>query len=261
VLRIPEEVPAAPLRAFRVIIGLVAAAKSLEYAVSPYRGTLPRPLWSFLPTVPVPVWTALSAVLFVAGVLLALGRTARPAALVGGLTVFAFLLLAGYYANHAYLLATLLVMLSFTGCAAREETVWGPPVYLIRAQISIVYLFAALAKINLDFLTGNELASLGFHSMLAPRWVMATPFLPAMAAATVVGELLVAIGLWIPRLRRYAIAVGVLLHLGMIAYISPGILGVIELGLFAAMMIGGYLLFLPRSPFVRTGETVTARSH
>jgi Vitamin K-dependent gamma-carboxylase len=261
VLSVPEEVPAAPLRAFRVIVGLVAAAKSLEYAVSPYRGTLPRPLWSFLPALPVPVWTALSALLLVAGVLLALGRLARPAALVGGLTVFAFLLVAGYYANHAYLLATLLVMLSFTDCASREEAVWGPPVYLIRAQISIVYLFAAIAKINLDFLSGNELASLGFHSMLAPRWVVAMPFLPVMAAATVAGELLVAVGLWIPRLRRYAIAVGVLLHLGMIAYISPGLLGVIELGLFAAMMIGGYVLFLPRTAPVPAGVAVPARPH
>lgn len=260
-LSIPEQAPAAPLRAFRVVVGLVAAAKSLEYAVSPFRGTLPHPLWPFLPALPVPVWTALSVVLLAAGLLLAAGIRARAAALVAGLTVFAFLLVAGYYANHAYLLATLLVMLSFTDCGATQETVWAPPVYLIRAQISIVYLFAAIAKINIDFLSGNELASLAFHSMLAPRALVALPFLPAMAAATVVGELSVAIGLWIPRLRRYVIAVGVLLHLGMIAWISPGILGVIELGLFAAMMIGGYLLFLPRLPIVRSGETVTARSH
>lgn len=251
-LSVPEAAPAAPLRVFRVVIGLVAAAKSVEFAASPFLGTRPRPLYGFLPAMPTPVWTLVALVMLTAAGLLVAGVRARTAALVTGLCVFAFIWGAGYYSNHGYLLATLAVMLAFTDCGSRAETVWGPPVYVLRAQISIVYTFAALAKINFDFLSGNGLASWGFRSMLAPRFLLAMPYLPAMAIGTVVAELFVAIGLWVPRLRPFAVAVGVLLHTGMILFISPGLLGVIELGLFAAMMFGGYLLFLDRLPAVLT---------
>lgn len=247
-LSLPETVPARPLAAFRVVIGLVGMAKAVEYAVSPFRGTLPHPLLGFLPTLPVPVFTAVSAVMVVAATLVVLGRRPRLSALVLGLCVAWFLVVAGYYANHAYLLATLAVMLSFTECDPGRERVWAPPVYLLRAQITIVYAFAAIAKINPDFLTGNGLASWGFHSWLAPRSLLVMPLLPAMAVGTVLCELFVATMLWVPRVRPVACCVGVLLHLGMIVFISPNLLGVVELGMFAAMMIAGYLLFLDRLP-------------
>ncbi|MGY2126949.1 HTTM domain-containing protein [Blastococcus sp. SYSU DS0617] len=258
-LTVPEQSPAAPLAVFRMVVGAVAAVKALDWAarILLQDPTL-QPLYGFLPALPAAVWLVLAVAMLTAAVTAAVGYRARPALLVTAGLAMAFICVGGFYANHAYLMATLAVLLSFTDSDAAlsvrarrgggRETVWAPPVYLLRAQITIVYIYAALAKLNPDFLSGNALASWHFSSLLAPDFLISRPILMTMAIGAIVCELFVAFALWFRRLRPVAIVIGVALHLGMIAFISAGVHHAVLLGLFAALMIGGYALFLERLP-------------
>ncbi|WP_181781247.1 HTTM domain-containing protein [Pseudonocardia pini] len=263
-LRLPETLPARPVAAYRVVLGLVAVVRAAALTANPYLGNRPHPLYGWVPALPTPVWTAVGLVMLVAAVALVLGVLARPAALVVGLCVFAEMWGAGYYGNGAYLLGTMAILLSFSRCDAAfalrgrpADEVWAPPVLLLRAQISVVYLYAALGKLNQDYLVGNGLA--GDAGVLVPAGLLVFPLVAVLAVGAVVLELFLAVALWVPRLRPVAIPLGVLLHLGMIAWLSDGPLAVMELGCFAATTAGGYLLFLDALPS-RRGRGRSGRS-
>lgn len=261
-LKVPDLVPARPLAVFRIVVGLSAAVKGLEYAGKSLFYADPEPLYDFLPDLPRTAWAILTIPMVAAGVLLVLGIRTRLAALVAGLITLAFIS-GAYYVNHTYMLATLALMLALTDSGAAlsprsrrgsgTEQVWGPPVYLLRAQISIVYIYAALSKINIDFLSGNVLAWAGFQSMFAPNSIRIMPLLMPMAIGSVAVEIFIGIGLWVPRLRPLVVRLGVLLHFGMVVFISPNLVAAVDLVLFAALMIAGYGLFYRPLPefFVR----------
>ncbi|MFC5947841.1 HTTM domain-containing protein [Pseudonocardia lutea] len=253
---IPETVPARPLAAYRIVLGLVAVVRALALTANPYLGNRPHPLYPFLPALPTPVWTAVGLVMLAAAVFVVLGVRARPAAATVGICVLVLMWGAGYYGNGAFLLATMSILISFTRCDADlalrprryADGVWAPPVYLMRAQITIVYFYAALGKLSLDFLSGNGLASWGVDSFLAPRFLLVLPVLATMAVGAVATELFVAVALWFRRTRPVAIALGLLLHLCMIGWISDSLIAVVELTCFAATTTGAYLLFVDRLP-------------
>lgn len=256
-LRAPETVSARPLAVFRIVIGLVAVVKGIHLVSKTLSGGDLEPAYSFVPVLPSIVWAVLAGVLTVSGALLALGIWARFAALVTGLIALASVW-GAYYHNHIYLLATLALLLTFTESDAAlsvrsrqgfgRAEVWAPPVYLLRAQISIVYIYAAANKVNFDFLSGNTLASLGFRSPLVPDWSRIVPLLAVMAVGAVAAEFFVGIALWVRPLRSIAMIIGVLLHLGMIVYLSRSLVFALNLALFAVPMIAGYALFLNRLP-------------
>ena len=180
------------------------------------------------------------------------------AALLVGLCTAGFVWGAGYYSNHTYLLFTAAVLLSFSDCDATwslrsrrghgADRVWAAPVLVLRAQITIVYFYAAISKIRPDFLSGNGLASWTWDSVLVPAGMLTPVFLVPMAFGAVLTELFVAFGLWSSRLRPVAVVAGTGLHLGMIAMLSDGLHAAVELGLFATLTCGGYLLFADRVP-------------
>lgn len=256
-LRVPETVSARPLGVFRMVIGLVAVVKGLDLVSKTRSGDDLEPAYGFVPVLSPVVWTVVAGVLAVCGALLALGIWARFAALATGVLALASVW-GAYYHNHIYLLATLALLLAFTESDAAlsvrsrrgfgRTEVWASPVYLLRAQISIVYLYAAANKVNFDFLSGNTLAVLGFRSPLVPEWSRIVPLLAAMAIGAVAAEFFVGIALWLPPLRPIAMTIGVLLHLGMIVYLSRDLMFALNLALFAAPMIAGYALFLDWLP-------------
>ena len=97
------------------------------------------------------------------------------------------------------------------------RTAW--PLQLFRCQLSIVYLFTAVSKINTDFLSGLVAYELLHNSVVhlpLPAGLDHTAwFLGPMAAVTLVGEAVLAVALWSPRWRRLAFAVSLPLHVGM----------------------------------------------
>jgi vitamin K-dependent gamma-carboxylase-like protein len=209
--------------------------------------------------------------------LLGLGLFARPA-------IAALLLLQGYvffsdqlnFRNHPYFFLLVLLLLLFSPCdeALSLKRVWdkargrtipgdgylGPvrPVTaqrLIQMQVSIVYFFAALHKVNGWFLSGNGLeqaltddlfhgwsgdalrALLSEHALASLRDLLAADTPIRLAAwGAVATELFLAFGLWFRRTRPLALALGIPLHLG-IAF-------AMHIRMFSLATISSYLLFL-----------------
>jgi hypothetical protein len=162
------------------------------------------------------------------------------------------------YSNHLYLLALVvaLLVLADPGAAysldartrkrqsSAAPTVPGWPVTLLKLQVSIVYGFAALAKLNPEYLAGHTLGRFVPYSAIeavvgARR--MATVLIVA-SVASIAAEACVAAWLWVPRFRGLAVALGVALHVGMVASVGSGVR--LQLVIFAVEMWALYVLFL-----------------
>jgi hypothetical protein len=191
------------------------------------------------------IWLTL-AVWTVLAVALTLGVWGRAAA--AGLTlVVAFVLLLDQqvYSNHLALLGVLTALLALgqpsaawsfdaavRGRGLRAVPYW--PTLLIKVQISTLYGFAGLSKLNGDFLSGDVLRD---YVRIAgvPDWL----FVAGAIAAPAV-ELFIAGALWSRRLRPVAVVVGIGFHLLLIAVLANPE----PLVAFAILAISGYPAFL-----------------
>lgn len=187
---------------------------------------------------------ALFAVMIVCGVLIALGALYRLACATFFL-VFTYVELIDVtnYLNHYYLVSLLALLLTFLPLhrALSVDAWWRPTLtlhrfpawwyWLLRAQVGVVYFFAALAKATPDWLghgqpMGIWLASRGDVPLIGPLLI-----LPGVALAMSWGGFLydLTIPLWLlhPRTRRLAYVavigfhsmVGLLFPIGMFPWI------------------------------------------
>jgi hypothetical protein len=105
----------------------------------------------------------------------------------------------------------LLMGVALAAVVARGE---GERLLLWRVQLSALYGFAALAKLNETYLSGDVLAG---AVVQAPFWSALLPA-PPLAGVIVAGiglvvtELVLAVGPWSPRLRRPATLLAVAFH-------------------------------------------------
>lgn len=108
----------------------------------------------------------------------------------------------------------------------------------LRVQLSIVYGFGALAKLNPWFLSGSVLeAGPGSRMDLpASAWVV-------LAVGTVVIEGWLAVGLWFDRTRAVSIVLGVALHVGIIATMATGATSLVRMIVFNGLCVALYLAF------------------
>ena len=108
--------------------------------------------------------------MMVTGVLIALGRWYRSAAIAFFvLTTYVFFLDSTFYQNHEYLislLAAMMVLLPVNGFWSLDASAGRVPasdvvpawvVWLLRFQIGVPYFFGGVAKLNLDWLRGDPL--------------------------------------------------------------------------------------------------------
>ena len=155
-------VDGASLAAFRVLFGLLLAGSMVRFIASGWIQTFyGEPsfhftYWGFGWVEPLPVagMVALHAALAVFALAIAAGFHHR---------LFAALFFLGFsyvelcdvtnYLNHYYLVALLALLLVFLP-AGRSVPAWA--VYLVRAQIAVVYLYAGLAKLHPDWLLGAQ---------------------------------------------------------------------------------------------------------
>ena len=159
------------------------------------------------------------------------------------------------YSNNLYLLCLWVLLLTIAdsgrtlGLDARGAwpiPAW--PAFLIKVQLSIVYGFTALAKVNAEFLSGAVYRTGAFYFPVPAAWL--TPgVLSLVAAATVLVEGFLAVGLWVPRLRLTAFVVGVGLHAGILLTMNRRPLT--GLTIFAVISLAPYLLFLDVPPASR----------
>lgn len=105
----------------------------------------------------------------------------------------------------------LLVAVALVAVVARTT---GERLLLVRVQVSTLYGYAALAKVNASFLGGDVLTRAVIE---APAWSTILPppptvLLLAAGGAVIATEAALAVSPWVPRLRGPALGVGLVLH-------------------------------------------------
>lgn len=249
-----------PLGVTRIVLGIAAALMTLEIAEAVIRVADGTHLQ--VPVVPNTGWlrplsvAAIPAWLVAAG-LFAVGRWTR----VAGTALVALVLLLlltdqQLYSNHLVLLGALvgLVTLGDGGAAISLDARGRPPrriaawpIWLLRLQITTVYAYSAIAKLNPSFLSGSVVASyLRSDGPLAlPDQWRSFELMFAASVLVILLEGLLAIGLWLPYWRRTAFVAGLALHVGIVAFYEPPLLPFVTFGLAS---LAPYVLFLDAHP-------------
>ena len=161
------------------------------------------------------------------------------------------------YSNHLYLLSLIVFLLTLAdsgralsidarGQDAPSIPAW--PVTLLKLQVSIVYVFAALSKINVVYLSGVVI-----YLSLQPSLKMlvaghaATPVLMMLVAVfSVLVELWLAVALWRRKWRSAAVVVGIAFHVGLIVLLTWD--QAVQLIVFTIGMASLYVLFFEHAP-------------
>ncbi len=260
---------ARPLAAMRILASVVLALASLEALSVLQRLIQPdivaMPTMIALPRPTETVTMLLAGVWLAAALLLGIGFRARfAAAAIAGCIAYTLALDWQTYSNHLYLFGVLAGLLAL----AESSAVWsldarfrGPrplvaawPLWLMQVQLSVVYLFAALTKLNGSFL-GGEVIRQFLHPAaleLASRWIDAQVLLVVFAVATILTEFWLAAGLWLPRFRLATAVIGAGFH-AVLVLTGGSVFGQPDpaLALFALAMGALYVPFFAR----RTAST------
>jgi predicted DCC family thiol-disulfide oxidoreductase YuxK/uncharacterized membrane protein YphA (DoxX/SURF4 family) len=256
-----SQAPARPLALARIgatlaiLLELPNTAETLLRLSNPAVLLAPHVQW--MPSLSEPMaWLGIGLWL-VGGVMLMVGWHTR----LGGVmlvTALAVSLLSDQqtYSNHLYLMLPVAALLTVADSGAAlsldarrtgaRDWVPGWPVWLLCAQVSIVYGFAALAKLNPDFMSGSVVAAyLRREGLLAvpDAWRSLEPML-ILSLVAICSEAFLAFALWMPRWRPAAMVVGLGLHLFIAAWLSP----TSSLLVFSLLMLPLYLLFLDAGP-------------
>ncbi|MFW5419772.1 HTTM domain-containing protein [Nocardiopsis sp. CNT-189] len=246
-----SRVGARALGATRVMIACAAIAKaglSVPYFLELEAQRLALPVLP-LPEIP---WV-LVVLLWAAGGFLLLFGAAVPlsAGLVSLCAWYTLLLDERTYSNHLLLLALLALFLAASGGgslrAGRGVRVPGAAAFLVMTQVSTMYAFAGIAKINPSFFAGDVFVrSVGTDAALisfAPERFPSL-LLTAGAVGAVCLELFLAAGLWFRTTRRWAFLGGVLLHTTFLLTMSRPL----PLLCFALLSWSAYPLFASWRP-------------
>lgn len=244
------------VRRFRMILGIagiLVGVEHLEISQRIEQSGCFFPRWPWLPELPLLVHRYAAILAMLTSLMTALNIVPRIA---GFLTA---IILAGsaiydprLFSNHTWLTAILMFVVSFAGTPRHAG---GPywPIWLCKVQFSLVYLFAALTKLNPDFLSGASLYLLFQAQGICFFESVPESYLPlvfsTMAFLAVTTELTLAVALWTTKLRQPAILIGIVFHAGLTASLPPDHrLGII---IFDVLFLGGYYLFLKGLPIDR----------
>lgn len=170
--------------------------------------------------------------------------------------------------QHHYLMLVLLVLITGAVWIDKREDLPGWSLRLVRVQMSIVYAWTVVAKLDplwfqgevLRRLTTPEWAKEMVASVAGSAGVEELTVFGWMAIAVVLVEAFLAVGLHVPKLRWPVLIVGIALHAGIE-------LLEFKIGNFSYLMMGLYLLVLPpqlgrtlgrwpREPLVELGAWV-----
>ncbi|MGF1468893.1 MAG: HTTM domain-containing protein [Sandaracinaceae bacterium] len=253
--RLEEPWDVAGLVAFRVIFGLLLLAAVARTVLSGWVETFyleptfafHYPGFDWVATPPGPVLYALFAVLAVSALAIAVGALYRVATVVF-LAVFAYveLLDVTFYLNHyvlVSLLAALLAVLPLHRAGSvdawlrpsiRVRTLPAWMTWALRFQVGVVYVFAALAKLQPDWLLHGQplgiwLASRSDLAVVGP-WMDDAWLALTMSWAGFLYDLTIPLWLLWRRSRPFALAVvlafhaatGVLFNIGMFPWLMSG---------------------------------------
>lgn len=234
-------------------VGLLAALVTRRELGTLFRADALRvPQFAWLPSLQPAYSDAYVGLWILASVLFAIGLFTRTAGTIVAVCIlYRFALDLTLYTTNIYLcgLLTVLLVVGDSGTAISLDEVRGGrrnrlillwPQILLKLQISLVYLFTAIEKINPRFLAGDIFKGfLSLPGFADDPWVY-----HAAAAATILLELFLAGGLWSRRFRGWAFLLGFAFHL-----LIPLVIGLVAaLIAYSAMFVGSYLLFLDEHP-------------
>lgn len=189
-----------------------------------------------LPGAGAPSWLAVAVVLLSSVSALALALRPRRPVLAAAIPLIVAIAFAyGVGRNHLYLMAIVVTILGLF------SPVWHAP--MIRLQTSIVYGYAALAKLNGTYLSGARLDADLAENPVRIALGLPLSLTPALAVASVAAEGVLAIGLWFPRTRPATRLVGLALHAGIVALAWSAPLVYVELVAFNALLIAMWSSF------------------
>jgi hypothetical protein len=227
-------------------VGVAAAMTAVEgwIFVSRIGGDrIAVPVASWWPTPDSVLLVPFSIVAVASGLLLAAGWRAAPVGIVCAVTQAGFLMWDQQtYSSHRVLVLLLAAYLAF----ARSDSTWAVrptaldpppgPRLLMMTQLSVLYLFAALSKVNLAFLGGGVLRA-------EVWWPLPTWLYEPLSYLTIAAEIFLAFGLWFRLTRVPATVAGVGLHLSIVTMLEQPL----PLVAFALACVPLYPLFyLPR---------------
>lgn len=158
--------------------------------------------------------------------------------------------------QHHYLIVLLLIAASAVPWSRPAGATPDTPVRswalrLVLVQMGIVYLWAAVSKMDAAWLDGRTVATQLTGSLGSA--VRATLGFPALAKLTVVLELVLAVAVWVRPAWWLALPLGIGFHAGIMA-------SDLEIGLFAELMLALYLLIVPDRVFTALARTAPARA-
>ncbi len=255
-------VDSSSLVVLRIIFGALIATLAVRLFVS---GDFDRlylaqtirfkyPLLGWLPDPSPAAFRVVLAISGVSGFLIAIGLTYRWACTAFFLSwSYVFFVDFTPYQNHDYLICLLgflflLMPLNRTASVdvwlrpgIRLETIPAWCLYILRFQISVVYLFGGIRKLNPDWLQGEPIRMMlhtkAFEHPFLGRWFFEEPLVMAFAWGGLLFDLAIVPALLWRRTRVAAFVVVLLFHL-MNALLW-------DIDVFPWFMIGATLLFFP----------------
>jgi hypothetical protein len=183
---------------------------------------------------------------------------------------YLFLIEKAYFNNHCYLLLLLSFLLIFIradrsfsldalrdpGVSRRTIPFWN--IFLLRAQLCLVYFFAAIPKLYPDFLGGRQMS---MFLITQDKLHLLNTFVPMDLAvifstyAALIFDLTIGFFLCYKRTRRVAVLVTILFHV-LNGYMFP-------IGIFPYLMIASLILFVdpdkPRTYWQRLRSFILKR--
>lgn len=247
-----SEINPRPLGLSRIIVGAAALIRSI--VALPVLSALTEPdtlrvsYSAWIPDPTMPLVVTVVTVWFVSAALFTIGwRVSLTGPLLVAAIVVTLFLDQQTYSNHLYLMAWLVLLMTIADAGAglsvsrpdRPVVRW--PVILIMLQMSVVYGFSAVTKINDRFLSGTTLAGVLRDGVIPFPEALRTPaFLSVLAGVVVVVELFIALMIWRPRFRPAAFILGLGLHVSIPLLMAS----TTELLVFSLEMLALYPLFL-----------------
>ncbi|MGE3764779.1 MAG: HTTM domain-containing protein [Kofleriaceae bacterium] len=152
--------------------------------------------------------------------------------------------------QHHYLVALVLLLSCFVPWERPAEATPRTPVRswalrLILVQLGIMYAWAAISKMDAAWLDGR---TLDLQISGAMRSIIDdTIGIKAASRFALLAEIILALTIWWKRTWVIALPLGVAFHAGILA-------SGLEIGLFAVLMLGFYVLVMPDRAFAWVGE-------
>ena len=249
--RLARPVDAASLVVFRVMFGLLASFTAIRFVAYGWVDTLlvtPDFHFTWIPGMPVAsagVLYGLFGIQALAGLSIAWGRWVRPSIMIWLCSfVYVELIDKALYLNHYVLFSLVGLTLVFAstgrvGLRSGAQTVPTWVIWLLRLQFGLVYFWAAIAKINGDWLFRAEPLSTWLGARIDTPWIGSLLAHPDTAVCMSWGGLLYDFSIPFLLLYRPTRRLGFSLVLAF--HLVVGAL--FPIGVFPFVMIAGATLF------------------